>query len=85
MVLAVDRQTGKVIGRPEIVSRGFVEMGESDDIIERTKEVTMRAIEALDGMAEWGLITAKVKDVVARYLYEQTGRRPMILPVPVEV
>ena len=86
VVIAVDKQTGKVVGRPDVVSRGFAEADEADDLLERTRDVVLKAIDrGGDHIAEWGYITAKVKETVARFIYEETHRRPMILPVPVEV
>ncbi len=85
VILAMDKQTGKVTNRPEVVSRGFVDMDESDDLIERTRDEVLRCLDGADHIVEWGAVHAQVKDAVAKYLYDQTRRRPMVLPVAVEV
>ncbi len=86
VVVQVDKQTGRVVGRPEIITRGFVHGNEEDPIIE---EAARRIIEALqqpgDRISEVPLLKEQVKDGVSRFLYEQTKRRPMVFPVVVEV
>ena len=86
VVIAVDGQTGKVVGRPDIVSRGFVYMRESEELIEEARDlVTANLDHGGDRLAEWGFIRNKIKDVLSKFIYERTKRRPMILPVVVEV
>ncbi len=86
VVIAVDARTGKVVTRPDIVSRGFVFMRESEDLIEEARDlVTANLDHGSDRLAEWGFINTKIKDTLSRFFYERTKRRPMILPVVVEV
>ncbi len=85
VILAMDKQTGRVASRPEVVSRGFVDMDESDSLLERTRDEVLRALEGADHIVEWGAVHAQVKDAVAKFLYDETRRRPMVLPVAVEV
>jgi ribonuclease J len=85
VILAMDKQTGRVAGRPEVVSRGFVDMDESEDLIERTRTTVMKSLEGADHIVEWGAVHTFVKDAVAKFLYDETRRRPMVLPVAVEV
>ncbi|MEX2247356.1 MAG: ribonuclease J [Dehalococcoidia bacterium] len=85
VILAMDKQTGRVAGRPEVVSRGFVDMDEREELIERTRDQVLRALEGADHIVEWGAVHTKVKEAVAKFLYDETRRRPMVLPVAVEV
>jgi ribonuclease J len=85
VILAMDKQTGRVAGRPEVVSRGFVDMDESESLIDRTRDEVLRTLEGADHIVEWGAVHAQVKDAVAKFLYDETRRRPMVLPVAVEV
>jgi ribonuclease J len=85
VILAMDKQTGRVAGRPEVVSRGFVDMDESDDLIESTRDCVLQALAGADHIVEWGAVHSQVKDAVAKFLYDETRRRPMVLPVAVEV
>ena len=86
IVVQVDKQTGKVVGRPEIVTRGFVHGNEEDPLID---EASRRVIEAVqtpgDHISEVALLKAQIKDGLSRFLYEQTKRRPMVFPVVVEI
>jgi ribonuclease J len=86
IVVTVDKQTGSVIGRPEIITRGFVHLNEKDPIIEGAIDRIVKAIDNPgDHISEVALIKSQIKDGVSRYLYEQTKRRPMVFPVVVEV
>lgn len=86
VVVTVDKQTGAVIGRPEIITRGFVPGNERDPIIEEAANRVVAAIENPgDHISEIGLLKTQIKDAVSRFLYEQTKRRPMVFPVVVEV
>jgi ribonuclease J len=86
IVVTVDKQTGSVVGRPEIVTRGFVHMNEQDP---RLDEVARRVVEAVDTpgdhISEIGLLKSQIKDAASSFLYEQTKRRPLVFPVVVEV
>jgi ribonuclease J len=86
VVVTVDKQTGNVIGRPEIITRGFVPANERDPVIESTSARVVEAIQNPgDHISEIALLKSQIKDAVSRHLYEQTKRRPMVFPVVVEV
>jgi ribonuclease J len=85
IILAIEKKTGRVVGDPEVVSRGFVDIEESDDLLQRTREMVVSALEGADHIAEWGVVNTTVKDAIAQFLYQETRRRPMVLPVAVEV
>jgi ribonuclease J len=85
VVLALDKQTGKIIGRPDIVSRGLTGIEESEELRERTRDAVIESLEGSDHIVEWALVNQTVKDAVAAFLYTETHRRPMVLPVAVEV
>ncbi|HXI46521.1 MAG TPA: ribonuclease J [Candidatus Acidoferrales bacterium] len=86
VVVTVDKQTGNVIGEPEIVTRGFVHLNEQDPIM---AEAIARIVTAIENpgehISEVALLKSQIKEGVSRYLYEQTKRRPMVFPVVVEV
>jgi len=86
VVVTVDKQTGRVVTRPEIVTRGFVHGNEHDPLMEGAVEHILGAVESPgDRTSEVGLLKSQIKDEVSRYLYEQTRRRPLVFPVVVEV
>jgi ribonuclease J len=86
-VIAMDKASGCVVSGPEIVSRGFVYVRESEQLME---EARMKIQEALDrceanGSSDWGTIKNSVRDILGKFLYEKTRRRPMIMPIILEV
>jgi len=86
VIIAIHKQTGKLVGRPDIVSRGFVDTREARDMIEASRDLVARALDhGRDRPAEWGYINAKIRDVLHKFYYDQTKRRPMILPFMVKV
>jgi ribonuclease J len=86
VIIAVNKQTGKLVSRPDIVSRGFVDTRESKDMLEESRDLVAQAL-AHSGKqpTEWSLVNDKVRDILNRFYYEQTKRRPMILPFMVKV
>jgi ribonuclease J len=86
IVLAVDKHTGKLVGRPDVVSRGVTSIDESDDLLERTKDCVVDALGAEgEHIVEWSAVNLKVREAVAKFLYNEIHRRPMVMPVAVEV
>jgi len=81
-VVTVDERTGELLGGPDIISRGFVYMRDSEELIEKAKE---QVLKALKRGGRRGGINQTIKNVLSKFLYEQTKRRPMILPVVMEV
>ncbi|MFA5317030.1 MAG: ribonuclease J [Dehalococcoidales bacterium] len=85
VIITINRQTGELVGRPDIVSRGFVE-NKDDNIIEQSRDMVGQVLtQRRNQLAEWGIINNKVREVLNKYYYEQTKRRPMILPFMVKV
>jgi len=86
VIIAVNRQTGKLIGRPDIVSRGFVDTKEYTDMLDRSRDLVAEFLDrGGERPADWGFIYNKVRDVLSKFYYEQTKRHPMILPFMVKV
>ncbi len=85
VVVTVDKQTGTLIGKPEIVTRGFV-AALDDPVIAAAADRVARAIENPgDHTTEVALLKAQIKDSLSQYLYDRTKRRPMVFPVVVEI
>src|SRR5215204_3836298 len=86
VVVTVDKQTGSVVGRPEIITRGFVPLNEKDPLMDEAMARVLAAVDTPgDHISEIGLLKSQIKDGLSRFLYEQTKRRPMVFPVVVEV
>ena len=87
VVVTIDKQDCSVVAGPDIVSRGFVYVREADDLMENAREKVQIALNRCqeNGVSEWSAIKSAVRDSLSRYLYEKTRRRPMILPVIMEI
>lgn len=86
VIIAINQQTGKLIGRPDIITRGFVDTREDKDMIEKSRDLITKALDhGRDRPSDWGFISTKVKDLLNKFYYDQIKRRPMILPFMVKV
>ncbi|HOV43681.1 MAG TPA: ribonuclease J, partial [Syntrophothermus lipocalidus] len=87
VVVTINKETGTVIAGPDIVSRGFVYVRESEQLIEEAREKVREALLVCEkkGATEWASIKSHVREALSKYLYEKTKRRPMILPIIMEV
>lgn len=87
VVITMDKQRGCVLAGPDIVSRGFVYVRESEQLMDDAKERVKQALERCEtnNITEWATIKSNVRDTLGKYLYERTRRRPMILPIIMEV
>ena len=86
VVLTLEKRTNQLLAGPDIVSRGFVYVRESEDLMGEAREVVE---EALDGclsknISDWGKIKSTIKDALGDYVWKKTKRRPMILPIIME-
>ncbi|MDD4984592.1 MAG: ribonuclease J [Dehalococcoidales bacterium] len=85
-IIAINKQTGKLVGRPDIVSRGFVDTRESKDMLEESRDLVAQTLDHSGKQpTEWSLVNDKIRDILNRFYYERTKRRPMILPFMVKV
>jgi ribonuclease J len=85
VVVTVDKQSGHLVGKPEVVTRGFV-AGSDDPVIAGAADRVRTAINTPgDHTSDVTLLKAQIKDSLSQYLYERTKRRPMVFPVVVEV
>ncbi len=88
IVAIVDRQTGKVRGSPDIISRGFVYLRESKELLAQTRKKTIDIVDTATGSGgaiNWVYIKDEIRNKIGQFLYTRTKRRPIILPVIIEV
>ena len=87
VVLSLDGATDQLVSGPDIVSRGFVYVRESDELMEEAHIVVSEAVNGcLDrGISDWGKLKSAIKDSLGDYVWKKTKRRPMILPIIMEV
>ncbi len=86
-VLTIDKETGQPIAGPDIVSRGFVYMRDAEELLASARERVLASFIGLDGHggSDWSFVKDKIKSTLSEFLYEKTRRRPMIIPVVMEV
>ena len=87
VVLGLDGATDELVSGPDIVSRGFVYVRESDELMDEARIVVNEAIESClgRGIADWGKLKGSIKDSLGEYVWRKTKRRPMILPIIMEI
>ena len=87
VVLGLDGATDELVSGPDIVSRGFVYVRESDELMDEARIVVNEAVNScLDrGIADWGKLKSSIKDSLGEYVWRKTKRRPMILPIIMEI
>ena len=90
VVMSANSATGEILSGPDIISRGFVYMRESEEMIDHIKQVVLDTINRVDNLSlykkqDWTLKKTSIKDAIHNYVYEQTKRNPMILPIVMEI
>jgi ribonuclease J len=88
IVIIVDSKTGKIIGNPDIISRGFIYMKGSTELIKETKKKVAEIVNKKstgEHNTNWAYVKDNVRDKIGQFLFTKTQRRPMILPVVIEV
>jgi len=88
IIAVVDKQTGKVKGSPDIISRGFVYLRESKELLRDTRKKVIRIINRATGqggVVNWTYVKNEIRNEIGQFFFTRTKRRPMILPVLIEV
>jgi ribonuclease J len=88
LIVVVDRQLGRVKNSPDIISRGFVYLRESKDLLRETRKRTVAIVNKAVGSGRavnWAYVKNELRDKIGQFLFERTQRRPMVLPVVIEV
>lgn len=86
IVVAIERETLSIVSGPDVITRGFVYVKESEELINKVKEISVIEVEkCLEiGVIEWYVLKSNVKKAVENYIYEKTKRRPTIIPIIME-
>ena len=87
VVLGLDGASDELVSGPDIVSRGFVYVRESDELMEEARIVVNEAVDGClsRGIADWGKLKSAIKDALGEFVWKKTKRRPMILPIIMEI
>ena len=87
VVVTLGKDEKKIISGPEIISRGFVYVRESEALIDRSTEIVRMIVEQSikEYSIEWSMLKQNIRELLGQFLYEETKRKPMILPIIMEV
>nr|MBO2493250.1 ribonuclease J [Clostridia bacterium] len=87
VVVTISRETGGVIAGPDIISRGFVYVRESEELIEQARQVVKETLDRCErqNITDWATLKTNIRDELRDFLYEKTKRNPMILPIIMEI
>ncbi len=88
ITVIIDGKTKKIIGKPQVTSRGFIFVKENFDLVNATKKKVEEVVAqktSPDAAVNWDYVKNNIREVVGQYLYQKTERRPMVLPVVIEV
>ena len=87
VVVSLSTETGALVSGPEIISRGFVYMRESADLLEMAKKIVVDVVNACEQnkITEWTTIKGRIKKALRSFLYDSTKRNPMILPIIIDI
>lgn len=87
VVVTISKESGQVIAGPDIISRGFVYVRESEDLMDESKEIVKDTLAKCSEkqITDWATMKTSIKDALRDFLYEKTKRKPMILPIIMEI
>jgi len=85
VVVSMDKESGQIIAGPDIISRGFVYVRESENLMEEARGVVRTALSDGEDVSEWSYLKTLIKDTLKEYVWQKTKRSPMILPIIMEV
>lgn len=87
VVVTIDKASGQVVAGPDLISRGFVYVRESDDLMDSARAVIKDVLDVCEekNIKEWNTIKNRIKDGLRNFIYEKTKRNPMILPIIMEI
>lgn len=87
VLIAIEKQTGRLLSGPDIISRGFVFEDASQELLQEVRDVVVGALEEMgpEAKSEWTMVQARVRNLLKKFLLKKMDRKPMILPVIIEV
>ncbi|HDK7156658.1 TPA: ribonuclease J [Clostridium botulinum] len=87
IVVTLEKESYSVIAGPDVITRGFIYVKESEDLINEVKEIVKEELENCleNKIIEWYVLKSNIKKSVEKYLYEKTKRRPIVLPIIMEI
>lgn len=85
--MTIDTQSGDIVSGPDVISRGFIYVRENEELMHEARKIIDQAVYSTysGGYADWSAVKMRIKDDLSKFLYERTKRRPMILPIIMEL
>lgn len=86
-VVTLSQADGRLLSEPDTISRGFIYVRNSDKLIEEINQLVIATLQNMNAadLGQWNIMKQTLKGALSKFLYEQTKRRPMILPIIIEV
>ncbi|MNN84803.1 Ribonuclease J 2 [compost metagenome] len=86
-VITLSQTDGRILSEPDTISRGFVYVRNSDTLMEEINHLVTATLEKMNkaDLGQWNIMKQTIKETLGKFLYEKTKRRPMILPIIIEV
>ncbi len=87
VIIGIDKQTGNIVSGPDIISRGFVYEDESQEFLAEAKQVIMELLDELEveSKTEWAVVKASIRSVLRKFISKRIARKPMVLPLIIEI
>ena len=87
VVVTIEKETSTVIAGPDIISRGFVYVRESEGLMDEAREIVKNVLEECEEkkISDWATLKSNIREELREFLYEKTKRKPMILPIIMEI
>lgn len=85
VIVTIHKKTNHIVGEPEIVSRGFVYMKENKDLIRQAQNVIIKSLNSEKRVKNWMVVREKITQDLEKFLFQKTARRPMVLPVIIDI
>ena len=87
VIITISKENFSILSGPDIISRGFVYVRESEDLIDEAKEIVIKVMDECEenNITDWSTIKLNIRNSLRDFLYERTKRKPMILPVILEI
>lgn len=87
VVVTLNKQNGEILSGPDIISRGFVYVRESEELLVEANALVLQTLKkcSKENVSEWSSLKSNIRDVLSKFLFDKTKRRPMILPIIMEV
>ena len=87
VVMAIGKNSGELVSGPDLVSRGFVYVRESEKLLDDAKKLIQKVFDKCleKKISDWGIYKVRIKDALSNFIFYKTRRSPMILPIIVEI